>query len=356
LPNLKLSQITPGTPLLNDQIVGVSGGVTDALFDVNALKGFITATSNVDWYVATTGSDSNPGTLLQPFATIQRALTEAARYNWVFIYFPTIHIADGTYPENDRQISIGDFVNLFETIIFVANPSNPQNVVLAQGFELFFSDGSIAIGGLSFSGVNTGSCINAVDGVISVSDPIIFNDNTQSAFYCEAFSFIFCNTTLTFTGSHIQWFSFNGPGVTWFSNPTIHFPASFNMDVAFFEVDGTYGNNGVGVAGVILGGPTITNGGGVTGTSLISFTGPALLTTQNGEISDIPGTNNGFLSSDLFITAFSAKEGRFFRQKSGLPTTSDIPTGCWSVFKDTSGGGMYVAGNDGGTIKKVALT
>jgi hypothetical protein len=42
---------------------------------------------------------------------------------------------------------------------------------------------------------------------------------------------------------------------------------------------------------------------------------------------------------------------------SGLPTTTQLPTaGTWGVFKDTSGGGVYLAANDGGTIKKVALT
>ena len=43
-------------------------------------------------------------------------------------------------------------------------------------------------------------------------------------------------------------------------------------------------------------------------------------------------------------------------QKAGLPTTSDITAGQAAVFKDTSGGGVYLAYNDAGTIKKVALT
>jgi hypothetical protein len=43
-------------------------------------------------------------------------------------------------------------------------------------------------------------------------------------------------------------------------------------------------------------------------------------------------------------------------KKAGLPTTTDLPPGTSGVFKDTSGGGVYLAYNDAGTIKKVALT
>jgi hypothetical protein len=43
-------------------------------------------------------------------------------------------------------------------------------------------------------------------------------------------------------------------------------------------------------------------------------------------------------------------------QKSGLPAASDISAGYFGMFKDTAGGGVYLAYNDAGTIKKVALT
>lgn len=42
--------------------------------------------------------------------------------------------------------------------------------------------------------------------------------------------------------------------------------------------------------------------------------------------------------------------------KAGLPLVADLPAGASGVFKDTSGGGVYLAYNDAGTIKKVALT
>lgn len=45
------------------------------------------------------------------------------------------------------------------------------------------------------------------------------------------------------------------------------------------------------------------------------------------------------------------------KSKSGAPTTTDLTTSAeWGIFKDTAGGGVVLAYNDGGVIKKVALT
>jgi hypothetical protein len=41
--------------------------------------------------------------------------------------------------------------------------------------------------------------------------------------------------------------------------------------------------------------------------------------------------------------------------KAGAPTTTDIPSGNWAIYKDTSGGTLKLYANDGGTIKSVAL-
>ena len=40
--------------------------------------------------------------------------------------------------------------------------------------------------------------------------------------------------------------------------------------------------------------------------------------------------------------------------KAGVPTISDISTGHWAVYKDTSGGTIKIYVNDGGTIKASA--
>ena len=63
---------------------------------------FIPALANMTFYVATTGSDSNAGTVGAPFLTIQRAIAEIIRYDWLEIYRPLIQVADGTYLTDDE--------------------------------------------------------------------------------------------------------------------------------------------------------------------------------------------------------------------------------------------------------------
>jgi hypothetical protein len=358
----------PPTPLTNGVSPIVGGSVGKFLVDTGGVLGeadahFPEATNNIDFYVnPVSGSDSSPdGTNpLTPYATVQRALTEAARYNWSFQFFWRIHLADGTYSQanqGNNAIQIGSFVNLFLPGEFIANPANPQNVVLAVGFALQFGDGSIILGGLSFTGVTIGSCVNCIEGLISISDPIIFNDNVQSCFYNEAHAFTFCNATITVNASHVNWFGFAAPGCLWFSNPTVHFPVGgFNADQSFFECDGLIGNNGIEVAQIIWGGPTLTNAGGVTGTQLTSYQFGYTL-TQHGSLADIPG-NGGLVTFDssAVIAGFNGAFGTTFQSKSGPPTTTDIPVpGTSRIMGDTSSGGGWAAMNVGGVIKKVAM-
>ena len=65
---------------------------TSQLLASNALAA-ATSPSIYNLYVATTGSDSNPGTQSRPFRTIQRAATMAKPST-------TVHVAPGTYREN----------------------------------------------------------------------------------------------------------------------------------------------------------------------------------------------------------------------------------------------------------------
>jgi hypothetical protein len=67
------------------------------------------AQSDMDLYVATTGSDNNPGTAAQPFATIQHALVAASWYNYQGLYNVFINIANGTCTEN---VGLPDFRGL----------------------------------------------------------------------------------------------------------------------------------------------------------------------------------------------------------------------------------------------------
>ncbi len=91
-------------------------------------------------------------------------------------------------------------------------------------------------------------------------------------------------------------------------------------------------------------------------TSLVgTFVGPAYTLDGGGTVISLPAIPSslpaiitaGTVDGVLYTKAFS---------QASLPSTANIAAGNWAVFKDTSGGGVYVAYNDAGTIKKVALT
>jgi len=72
---------------------------------------------------------------------------------------------------------------------------------------------------------------------------------------------------------------------------------------------------------------------------------PTYLTTEFRKI--------GQAVSSLAVTLKAAQFG--VTKKAGLPAVADLPSGTSGVFKDTSGGGVYLAYNDAGIIKKIAL-
>ena len=74
-----------------------------------------------DYYVSTTGSDSNPGTISQPFATIQKAADVAT-------YGDTVYIRGGVYRETVQPVRSGQFNN---PIVYSAY--NDEEVVISAG-------------------------------------------------------------------------------------------------------------------------------------------------------------------------------------------------------------------------------
>ena len=86
---------------------------------------------------------------------------------------------------------------------------------------------------------------------------------------------------------------------------------------------------------------------------LIAIDRPKKLNTAFNTRATFPGTVAGFADAN---SIFVGDQSEAAIQKSGLPAIGDLAAGQWGVFKDTSGGGVYLAYNDAGTIKKVALT
>jgi hypothetical protein len=71
----------------------------------------------------------------------------------------------------------------------------------------------------------------------------------------------------------------------------------------------------------------------------------------------IPGLSaNNVVDATSTIGKIYQNQQYFLEQYAGIPdTTVMVNPQSWSVFKDTVGGGVYIAANDGGTIKKTEL-
>lgn len=132
-----------------------------------------------EWYVATTGADDNPGTLAEPFLTIQRALDEAGKYDYQQLYRPIIYVADGTYTINTPIIAralfnmkqlpglttpgqlIGNLATPANCIIQCSGATAPECIIVDSN-NLPLSDGIAAweIAGFRLVPFN-GGCITA---------------------------------------------------------------------------------------------------------------------------------------------------------------------------------------------------
>lgn len=80
------------------------------------------AGSNLNFYVSTTGSDSNPGTQAEPFATIGQASSVVGLFDYEGNFFPTINVEDGTYTES---VGLPGLINIFGQGVLVGNNTTP---------------------------------------------------------------------------------------------------------------------------------------------------------------------------------------------------------------------------------------
>ena len=140
------------------QVLNVVGGVPtwSTISGLNRT----TLVANLDLYVATTGSDSNPGTSGSPFLTIQHAYLVCYQ-NYDFNgYSATIHVADGTYTAglNATVPLVGAKV-----INLVGNTTTPANCIIsvtnAHAVLCQTSGLTVAVKGFKLSTTSAGNCI-----------------------------------------------------------------------------------------------------------------------------------------------------------------------------------------------------
>lgn len=88
---------------------------------------------------------------------------------------------------------------------------------------------------------------------------------------------------------------------------------------------------------------------------LINKTGSSIADLQDhahSSLTNILGTGAYHLSSAEAARVTATYQ---INSMAGVPTATEIPSGSWAIYKDTSGGTLKLYANDGGTIKSVAL-
>lgn len=116
----------------------------------------LTATTN--YYVATTGNDTNPGTIGSPFLTIQKAITTLQGFDFNF-QTVNINVSDGTYTGTVslQAPTINGIINL------IGNTTTPANCIISTTSANAVSVGggaTLNISGFKIQTTTSGAAIN----------------------------------------------------------------------------------------------------------------------------------------------------------------------------------------------------
>lgn len=182
--------------------------VAASIAQIQTLIGRIRLTGSVTYYVATTGSDSNPGTIGSPWLTIQHAINTIHNTIDLDGNFVTIQVADGTYGifafttmlvgGNNTSITInGNSVTPSNVLISGAGGTGSilctngalggtiQNLKITNsaGFGIFVSGGQVSLGaGIVFGACSAGHMFAFDNGIISSEGAYTINGNAASHF------------------------------------------------------------------------------------------------------------------------------------------------------------------------------
>lgn len=363
--------------------------------------------ANASYYVSTTGSDSNGGTdpNTDAWATGQHAMdfiSQSIDYNGFNI---VVQFEDGTYsgfvvnPMTNSRV--GDpaqpFLPDLVTLTIQGNSGNVNGVTLTTNTDPNFTGSmiyipqnesvNIAIRDMTLDGSSltadaapltvTGFAVVNLLGTMQFNGCTVAGQSAGDAINVNApGGAINVLGTMIFNGGGFDYayFAFGGAisisGQTQFKNSVFFFGA--------FVFSGSFSGQPAPFPSSVAFASSATFTGTITSTSFnVQGTTSTLDLTQLGSISVLPGsgwiiTDGGTViykdSNSLWHSVTgdidNTGTGAFFQsitdrtaaRKSGIPATSDLLPEAWNVYKDTSGGGVYLAYNDAGTIKKVQLT
>lgn len=250
-------------------------------------------TASTNFYVATTGSDSNDGTSGSPWLTIQHAIDYIQQNYDLAGYTATVNVADGTYAENVTFNA--PFVG-GGTFSLLGDTTTPANCVIAPS-----SGGAINVGGgtqvtlggfnLEVTGTNTTTAlfVNGSGTVVNITNPMYFG------------------------GSHAaytQIYAYNSGNINISANITFASAASNNLEAA---------NEGVvlvgGITMTLSGSPSITDyyyalNSGLINAYSITFAGSGTVTNKYSAVANGLVQTNGACSSIPGSSTVTATQGQ----------------------------------------------
>ena len=256
----------------------------------NNLSPRIRLLSNASYYVATSGNDSNLGTIGSPWLTIQHAINYISTTIDLAGYSATINVADGTYttPVVLSQPFVGGTVSLIGDVTtpascIISTTSN-HCIYLASGTQL-------SISGFKLQTTTSGNCI-----FVNGSAQATINGNMNygvcagSHLVAQAGGLIQQQSNYTISGGANSHFNANDIGNIIVSSPTITLtgtPAFTDFAIA----------TGPSVIGCTTGITTFS--GSATGQRYNSSFG-AFIQTQGGGANYFPGNTAGSSSTGYY--------------------------------------------------------
>jgi hypothetical protein len=339
-----------------------------------------TLTAATSYYVAITGNDSNDGSLTRPWLTLQHVIN---------FFVNSIDIAGNVIQVN---IGAGTFAGFGAKTftggghIYFKGAGSALTTITAGPNDGVFNDGSIFSTFFPQNGTQISVNNFAMDCTTSVSGFGINSNADFSTFNLGDNAMVDAIDVKIIAASNVEVLNNvalagstaingNGGAVNWVGAGNINcgwmFFANYNLSSqqGAMNFTGTPDSMDFGFIGF------------QTYTNFYWFVTSVTGTVAGGQAYYVTdGSDLKFINAFAFPTGFNSPiqidytsgvsvgvfpyTPQFFGQPIvGLPTAQSgsaspngLYTSAWGVFKDTSGGGVYLAYNDAGTIKKVALT
>ncbi len=163
---------------------------------IQALAGIIVPGGQLTLYIATTGSDSNPGTSAEPFLTIAGAVAALAKYNLLGLTV-TLSIGAGSFAgytfngiKTPCVINLTGAGHAVTTLVGaggVFGATNSNAVGAQYGAQITVSGMTLTATGTGGDYKPSGQCLSAaVGGRITIGSDIVFGSSQGSHIYTQA--------------------------------------------------------------------------------------------------------------------------------------------------------------------------